>query len=184
MKKWLISAVFSGILLSIPLAGIAETDVIDDFQSYSDTTALKKAWIFDPYQGAAQLITSYALMSEKDNKYLEIKANMADEPYFAVLQKQFLSTRNWSAYSKAIIKYRRMPGASNELFVFEILDAGDWSHKWQSVSWLGPDDGIWHTQNIDISGCAFLNNVGVVRIVIKAKDYGITTVDIDTIQLK
>lgn len=184
MKKWLISVAFSGILLAIPLAGIAETDVIDDFQSYSNTAALKKVWIFDPYQGAAQLITSYALMSEKNNKYLEIKANMADEPYFAVLQKQFSSTRNWSAYSRVTIDYRRVYGASREEYIFEILDASDWSHKWQSVPWYGPDDAAWHTQTIDISACPWLKKVGVVRIAIKAKDYGTTTLDIDNIRLK
>jgi hypothetical protein len=184
MKRPLLGWIFLGMLLVVSTGVTSNAEVIDDFQSYSDTKALKRAWTFDPYQGAAQLITSYDLMSEKANKYLEIKANLKDEPYFAILQKQLSSPKNWSMHSRVMIKYRRVTGASKEQFVFEILDASDWSHKWRSVSWYAPDEGAWRTQTIDISKCPWLKKVGVIRIVVKAKDYGMTTVDIDDIQLK
>lgn len=184
MKKWPIGEIFLGILLAVSLVGIVEAEVIDDFQSYSDTAALKKVWTFDPYQETPQIISSYALMSEKDNKYVEITAHMEDEPYFSVLQMQYSSPKNWSAYSRVTIYYRRPYGASREQLIFEILDASDWSHKWRSVPWDTPDEDVWRTQTIDISGCPWLKNVGVVRILIRGKDYGITTFDIDDIRLK
>lgn len=184
MERSLPGGILLGLFLAVSFVGTANAESVDDFQSYSDAKALKRAWTFDPYQGGAQLITSYTLVSEKGNKCLEVTANLKDEPYFAVLQKQFPSHKNWSAYSRAMIKYKRVSGTSREELVFEILDASDWSHKWQSSSWFAPDEGSWHTQTVDISGCPWLKKVGIVRIVIKAKDYGTTTVDIDDIQLK
>lgn len=148
----------------------------DDFESYYNTKALKKVWT-----SSTGLVSSYTL-NTNHTKYIEINANLGQSPYYDLLKRNY-NGADWTGKRTLTIDYRGISGKSAEKIEIEILDNANGSNKWQSGAWAYPNDGIWHTKTIDISGCPWLNNVGLVRVVVKAGNYGSTTVDIDNLRV-
>jgi hypothetical protein len=150
--------------------------VADDFESYYNTKALKRVWT-----ASTGLISSYSL-NTSHTKYVEINANLGQSPYYDLLRRNY-NGADWTGKRTLTIDYRGLSGRSPEKLEVEILDNANPSNKWQSGAWDYPNDSTWHTKTIDISGCAWLNNVGLVRVVVKGGTYGSTTVGIDNLRV-
>ncbi len=189
MKKingFFLSVVLLGVVVSTPVNAAIQTppegntSMVDDFESYANTAALQAVWVPDLYDKTG-LISPYTLNTDH-TKYMEINANLGQNPYYDIMTKN-LNGADWVGKATMQIDYRGASGTSTERLEVEILKASDWSQKWQSGPWDYPNDNAWHTKTIDISSCPWLNNVGTVRIVVKAKDYGKTRVGIDNIKV-
>ncbi len=167
-------------IINLTLQLPPDTYTIDDFESYASTTALQAAWAPDQYDKSG-LISSYTLNAD-NTKYMEINANLGQSPYYDIMTRN-LNGADWAGKTTLTIDYRGAYAKSSEKLEVEILDNANWANKWRSGDWEYPNDNTWHTKTIDISSCTFLNNVGPVRIVVKAKDYGTTRVGIDNIRV-
>jgi len=186
MNSFFLSAVLLGVVASTPINAAVQTppegnaDMVEDFESYANTAGLQAAWVPDQYDKTGR-ISSYTLNTDH-TKYMEINANLGQSPYYDIMTRN-LNGVDWVGKATMQIDYRGASGTSIEKLGVEILKATDWSQKWQSETWDYPNDDAWHTKTIDISGCPWLNNVGPVRVVVKAKDYGLTRVGIDNIKV-
>ncbi len=176
----MMKSTFIAMLLSVLVVGVANAAVIEDFESYANTTALQGAWTRDPYAGNPQLIST--TLNTDHTNYMEMAANLGNADYWDLVLRNY-GHANWTGMEALKLDYRGASGKSQEKLEIEIGKGSDWSQVWKSGTWAYSNDNTWYTKSIDISSCSWLSDVGQVRLVLKAGDYGNTVVGIDNMQV-
>lgn len=174
----MIKSILLAMFLSVLVIGTADAIVVEDFESYADTTALNAVWT---NTGGAVATTT---LNTDSTQYMAISANLGPSPWYSVVSRNY-SGVDWTGQGGFLkIGYKGTPGTAADGMEIELVNQANWSQKWQSGVWNVPNDGNWYTKTFDVSGVSFLNNVGPVNVVLKGtSSYGTPTISIDNLQV-